>query len=111
MNGPKSVAEIDFAELTKRNYTPSPDCWSDQVLYFLMLDRFSDSNEHGYKDAAGQTVASGTTRLATNSDVGSVPYEQWIRQGDGWQGGTLPGLKSKLGYLRRLGVTAIWISP
>jgi glycosidase len=34
-----------------------------------------------------------------------------LKKGDGWQGGTLKGLKSKLGYLRRLGVTAIWISP
>jgi glycosidase len=28
-----------------------------------------------------------------------------------WCGGTLKGLKSKLGYLQRLGITAIWISP
>jgi hypothetical protein len=23
----KSIAEIDFANLTRRHYTPSPDCW------------------------------------------------------------------------------------
>ena len=39
LNSPKSIADIDFANLTKRKYTPSPDFWSDQVLYFLMLDR------------------------------------------------------------------------
>src|SRR5215475_10701177 len=37
-NVPKSIAEIDFADLTRRQYTPSPDCWADQILYFLMLD-------------------------------------------------------------------------
>jgi glycosidase len=34
----------------------------------------------------------------------------WFRAGGGWHGGTLAGLKSKLGYLRRLGVTALWVS-
>src|SRR5271155_671711 len=112
MNGPRTIAEINFDELTKRKYTASPDSWSDQVLYFLMLDRFSDGNEMGgYRDVRDQPVTTGTTRLATIGDVGSVPYEQWFNGGDGWQGGTLKGLKSKLGYLRRLGVTALWVSP
>ncbi|HEX9821849.1 MAG TPA: alpha-amylase family glycosyl hydrolase, partial [Methylomirabilota bacterium] len=31
--------------------------------------------------------------------------------GGGFVGGALRGLHGKLGYLRRLGVTAIWISP
>lgn len=112
MNGPKTIADINFEALTKRKYTPSPDSWADQVLYFLMLDRFSDGNERGgYRDVRNQPVTTGTTRGATISDIGSVPYEQWFNGGDGWQGGTLKGLKSKLGYLRRLGITAIWISP
>ena len=29
----------------------------------------------------------------------------------GWLGGSLAGLQTKVGYLQRLGVTAIWISP
>src|SRR5262245_10274714 len=110
--GPQSIAEIDFASLTKRQYTPSPAYWSDQVLYFLMLDRFSNGNERGgYRDARGQPVTTGTPSLATSDDVGSVPYYQWFNESGRWQGGTLNGLKSKLGYLRRLRVTAIWISP
>ena len=111
-NVPKSIAEIDFANLTKRRYTPSPDCWADQILYFLMLDRFSDGNEKGgYRDARAQPVTTGTTPLSSDGDIGSVAYWEWLGQAAGWQGGTLKGLKSKLGYLRRLGVTAIWISP
>src|SRR5262249_54114726 len=35
----------------------------------------------------------------------------WRDAGTRFAGGTLPGLESKLGYLHRLGVTAIWISP
>jgi glycosidase len=111
-NAPKSIAEIDFASLIKREYTPSPDCWTDQVLYFLILDRFSDGNEKGgYRDSQDQPVTVGTTPLATSGDIGSVPYWQWFSEAQGWQGGTLKGLQSKLGYLHRLGVTAIWISP
>jgi glycosidase len=112
MSTPKSIAEIDFADLIKRQYTPSPDCWADQILYFLMLDRFSDGNEMGgYGDVHGQPITTGTTPLATSNDIGSVPYSQWVSEAAAWQGGTLRGLRSKLGYLRRLGVTAIWISP
>src|SRR5262245_39340784 len=108
----KSLAEIDFAELIQRKYTPSPDCWADQILYFLMLDRFSDGNEKGgHWDVEDRPVTTGTTPVATGHDIGSVPYWQWLNEAAGWQGGTLKGLRSKLGYLRRLGVTAIWISP
>ena len=41
----KSLLDIDFASLTRGPFTPSPAAWEDQVLYFLMLDRFSDGNE------------------------------------------------------------------
>ena len=112
MNPPRSIYDIDFDELTKRKFTPSPDSWNDQVLYFLMLDRFSDGSERGgFRDNAGKPVKGGRTPLATPANPGAVSYDDWIAQGHGWQGGTFKGLRSKLGYLRRLGVTAIWISP
>src|SRR2546430_1394977 len=38
----KSLLDLDFAELTRRKFTPSPAAWEDQVLYFLLVDRFSD---------------------------------------------------------------------
>jgi hypothetical protein len=41
----KSLLELDFAKLTQRTFTPSPAAWEDQVLYFLLLDRFSDGKE------------------------------------------------------------------
>jgi len=43
----KSLLDIDFGSLTRRPFTPSPAAWEDQVLYFLLLDRFSDGNECG----------------------------------------------------------------
>jgi glycosidase len=108
----RSLLELDFAALTRGPFTPSPAAWEDQVLYFLMLDRFSDGNESGgYADVAGQPVTIGTTPLYAPDDEGRVDYDTWFRAGGGWQGGTIKGLTSKLGYLRRLGVTALWISP
>jgi hypothetical protein len=108
----KSLLDIDFASLTRGPFTPSPAAWEDQVLYFLMLDRFSDGNERGgYADAAGRPVETGATPLYRPDDEGREDYDTWFRAAGGWQGGTIKGLTSKLGYLRRLGVTALWVSP
>jgi glycosidase len=108
----KSLHDLDFASLTRRTFTPSPAAWSDQVLYFLLLDRFSDGKEKdGYRDNADRPVQGGLTPLYRPDDAGRVDYDVWFRAGGGWQGGRLEGLKSKLGYLRRLGITALWVSP
>jgi glycosidase len=114
MNAPieKSLLDLDFAALKRRAFTPSPAAWEDQVLYFLLLDRFSDGKEKdGYRDTEGRPASGGTTPLYTPEDPGRVDYDAWLRAGGDWQGGTIAGLKSKLGYLRRLGVTALWVSP
>src|SRR6516162_11250616 len=108
----KSLLEIDFTALTARKFTPSPAAWEDQVLYFLLVDRFSDGNERGgYLDDWGNPVLSGTTPLGSEEDSNRIAYDDWLRAGGTWQGGTIKGLKSKLGYLKRLGVTALWVSP
>src|SRR5262245_42129261 len=108
----KSLREVDFASLTRRTFTPSPAAWEDQVLYFLLLDRFSDGKEKdGYRDDADRPVRDGSTPRYRSEDSRQVDYDVWFRAGDGWQGGTLAGLRSKLGYLRRLGITALWVSP
>src|SRR6202162_2331133 len=108
----KSLLDLDFASLTRRTFTPSPAAWEDQVLYFLLLDRFSDGNEQGgYRNNDGRPAPGGVTPLYRPEDSGRVDYDTWFRAGGGWQGGTLAGLRSKLGYLRRLGITALWVSP
>ena len=43
----KSLSELNIEALCKRKFFPSPAAWEDEVLYFLMLDRFSDGNEDG----------------------------------------------------------------
>lgn len=108
----QSVAEIDLRALTAgRRYFASPVAWEDEVLYFLMLDRFSDGRETDYPDNDGRIVRSGTTPRFQPGDAGNAPRQAWIDAGQGFCGGTLRGLTSKIGYLERLGVTAIWVSP
>src|SRR5262245_23855710 len=79
----RSLAELDLrayvaerrAANPARPYHPSPAQWQDQVLYFLMLDRFSDGHERGvavdadgaprdaYRDNDGRPVPGGATEL------------------------------------------------
>ncbi|BAY11373.1 alpha-amylase family glycosyl hydrolase [Calothrix sp. NIES-2098] len=95
---------------------PSPTAWEDRVFYFLMLDRFSDDNENGYKDNHGNLVQTGTTPMFTeaarsNAIKTEADAAHWRDAGTKYVGGKLKGVTSKIGYLKRLGVNAIWISP
>ena len=70
----------------------------------------------GYRGNDGAVVPGGTTEPfapADNGDAVGTGAEaaQWREAGGMWNGGTLQGLTSKLGYLKRLGVTAVWVSP
>jgi glycosidase len=113
----RSLSELDLTGLIgSRKFTPSPTAWEDEVLYFLLVDRFSDGNEAGYRDLSGAVVTGGTTPLfqpgdALNAVQTPADAERWRNAGGGYVGGTLPGVTSKLGYLKRMGVTAIWLSP
>ncbi|MEA2584835.1 MAG: hypothetical protein QOF33_2920 [Thermomicrobiales bacterium] len=109
------LSDLDFAPLLQRTFHPSPAAWEDQVFYFILLDRFSDEKEDGYLGNDG-TVVQGDTPLFQPADAGNAiqtPEDaaNWREAGRSWAGGTLRGLASKMGYLQRLGVTAVWVSP
>lgn len=112
----RRVSEIDFEALTRdRQFHPSPAAWEDQVLYFLMLDRFSDGREDGYVGNDGQWVVGATPPFRPAAGGNAIASEgeaaKWRRAGGRFVGGTLKGAASKLGYLQRLGIGAIWLSP
>lgn len=113
----QSIAEIPWEELIKnRSYFPSPHRWDDELIYFLLVDRFSDGREAGgYADGQGQPVQASpgrTTPLFSFSvDAYSAERGTWFESGKNFCGGHLAGVRSKLGYLKRLGITAIWLSP
>ena len=68
----KNLAAINLSALTKRTFTKSPIAWEDQVLYFLMLDRFSNGSEQGFRGNNGQPVTDGTTPLFQPADAGNA---------------------------------------
>ncbi|AGA33332.1 Glycosidase [Thioalkalivibrio nitratireducens DSM 14787] len=89
-------------------FHPSPSSWRDEVLYFLLVDRFSDGAEET------RPLLDRSNRGTGRPALGGEPWrwDRWAQSGrDRWQGGTLQGVRSKLGYLKRLGVTALWLSP
>jgi glycosidase len=112
-----SVKDIDWRALRAgRVFHPSPAAWEDQVLYFFLVDRFSDGNEDGYLDAQGNPAAGTTPRFDLGRDHGNATAtpadrQRWWDAGAGWVGGTLRGARTKLGYVKRLGATAVWVSP
>ncbi|MEY4270276.1 MAG: hypothetical protein RLZZ58_1492, partial [Pseudomonadota bacterium] len=69
---------------------------AEEVVYFVLPDRFengdSNNDEGGLKG----------DRLSTGYDPTAKGF---------YHGGDLKGLTARLGYLERLGVTAIWFAP
>ena len=100
----RSIKDINLSEISAgRTYFPSPDDWEDQVIYFLMADRFSDGKE---QHAALYNSASDFELIKkTNSQ------KEWEEWGHRWNGGNLSGIISKLDYLEKLGISTLWISP
>lgn len=68
---------------------PSP-AWQDQIIYFLMIDRFCDGDSQ-------------------NNDQGCEEYDP--NNTAKYSGGDLRGILQKLDYVRDLGATALWITP
>ncbi|MEI7824630.1 MAG: alpha-amylase family glycosyl hydrolase [Chlorobiaceae bacterium] len=106
------IGDVDITGIvSQKTYTLSPGAWEDQVFYFLLVDRFSDGKESGYCGNNGEIVSGNGTPLFSLEHAGNISREMWAANGQGWQGGTIKGLISKLGYLQRLGITALWVSP
>ena len=114
---PIRLSDVDLrAQLPAAGVHPSPAAWEDQVLYFLLVDRFSDDRENGYRDNHGTVVTSGSTPPfspadALNAVSNDADAAVWRAAGMKYVGGTLKGVESKLGYLKRMGITTIWVSP
>jgi glycosidase len=70
-------------------HVPSPD-WRDQVIYFVMIDRFADGEQR-------------------NNDQGTGEFDP--ADGAKYSGGDLAGVRQRIDYIRGLGATSIWITP
>jgi glycosidase/carbohydrate-binding DOMON domain-containing protein len=70
-------------------HVPSPD-WRDQIVYFLMIDRFNNGDP-------------------SNDDQGIGEFNPG--QNASFSGGDLPGIENKINYIKNLGATAVWVTP
>ena len=99
---PARVREIDLPR--RERYFPSPHDWRDEIIYFLLPDRFSDGRE------ATRPMVDASSAAASR-DAG-FRFDRWAESGrERFQGGTIKGIQSKLEYLSALGVTTVWVGP
>jgi glycosidase len=64
----------------------------DDVIYLIMVDRFTDGD-------------------TTNDHLASMPGTYDRSNPNAYHGGDLRGIRERLGYLRQLGVTTLWLTP
>ena len=104
LGGPRA-SSIRAVELPRRaRYHPSPADWRDEIIYFLLPDRFSDGLEHT------RPLLDPSRRDAARP--AGFRWDRWAQSGgERWQGGTINGVASKVPYLVQLGVTTVWLGP
>ncbi|MBN1766254.1 MAG: hypothetical protein JW860_13420 [Sedimentisphaerales bacterium] len=100
-NSPTSLADASL--VPRGNIQASPSDWRNEILYFLLPDRFSDGREQ--EQARPLYDKNNYTNHATPDKA------QWMTAGKIFQGGTIKGIQSKLDYLKGLGVTTLWVGP
>jgi glycosidase len=99
---PSSVRGLDLPR--RERFFPSPADWRDEIIYFLLPDRFSDGRE------SSRSRVDRTNLAASRPD--GFRFDEWAESGRSrFQGGTIKGIQSKLPYLSKLGVTTIWVGP
>jgi glycosidase len=84
-NPARRMVRVDGRDVEITSPFRSPEDWRDQWIYFLLVDRFNNPD--------------------------APPAARWDQPFGGFQGGTLEGVRQRLGYLHRLGAGAIWLSP
>lgn len=82
---PDTLAEAPIDPTPAREYTASPEDWRDEILHFILLDRFARAG-----------------KARTYGDV---------KDGGSRHGGNLRGVIEQLDYLKGSGVTTLLLSP
>ena len=82
-------SEEEQRETSLLLHVPSPQ-WQDQVIYFLMTDRFNDGDP-------------------SNNDQGAGEYDP--SKESHYSGGDIQGVIDQLDYIQGMGATAVWTTP
>lgn len=82
-----TTSETTTVETTTETIYPDTALTKEDVIYFIMVDRFADSNPEG-----------------NLPDVNKDDLRAF-------QGGDLQGIIDNLDYIKELGATAIWLTP
>lgn len=77
---------------------------TEDVFYFLLLDRFANGDSGN--DRGGESAP-----LSGETQSDRLRHGFWPSRPSFYHGGDLKGLTGRLGYLQKLGVTALWLSP
>ncbi|SDB32245.1 pullulanase, extracellular [Streptococcus henryi] len=78
--------------ITERNKTENEKDWDEQVIYFMLTDRFYNGD-------------------TSNDNPYNQDYAGAVNQEGVYKGGDFKGVTEKLDYLKDLGVTSIWVTP
>ncbi len=78
--------------ITDRNKQAGEKDWDEQVIYFMVTDRFYNGN-------------------TSNDNPYNMDYAGAANQRGVYRGGDFKGVTQKLDYLKELGVSAIWVTP
>lgn len=99
---PTSIRAVSLPR--RERFYPSPADWRDEIIYFLLPDRFSDGREET------RPMLDPGHRLAARP--ADFRWDHWAQSGgERWQGGTIQGVASQIAYLKQLGVTTVWLGP
>lgn len=98
---------LNKARAERVSYHPSPSDWRDEVLYFLLPDRFSDGNTKKRAMLRREEIRN-IRRMQARP---GWDWSKWAESGKRWQGGTIKGISSELSYLSALGITSLWVGP
>lgn len=91
-----TLAALSLAACSSKSAPPAPKlhvpspAWEDQIIYFVMTDRFANGDRSNDDQHRGEYGPS---------------------QGEKYSGGDLQGIVDRLDYIEGLGATAVWITP
>lgn len=86
----------------RRDFT-TPAWFKDAVVYQIFVDRFCNGTEDG-------SILNPKEDVVIHRDWDEKPY-YWDKRNNDFFGGNLLGIIKKLPYLKKLGITALYLNP